>query len=102
MNLIINAQDAMPEGGTLTVRTSTADEWVQATVSDTGIGIEAELLDCILEPFFTTKGERGTGLGLTICHSILRDHGGEIGVESQVGKGTTFTIRLPRAEAAGE
>lgn len=95
MNLILNAQDAMPEGGRLILRTSTRDGWVQAEVTDTGCGMAPEVIEHMFEPFFTTKGERGTGLGLAICHSIIHDHGGEIGVSSQVGQGTTFTVRLP-------
>lgn len=97
LNLIINAQDAMPDGGTLTVRTSRDADRVQAQVSDTGSGIAPEVIDRVFEPFFTTKGERGTGLGLAICYSIIQDHSGEIRVESQIGQGTTFVIRLPRA-----
>jgi len=101
LNLILNAQDAMPEGGTLTVRTARAPAGVQIQVADTGTGIPPETRDHVFEPFFTTKGEHGTGLGLSICHSIVRDHGGEIVVESRAGQGTTFTIDLPLA-AAGQ
>ncbi len=97
LNIILNAQDAMPEGGTLTVRTSADDTWVQAQVTDTGTGIAPEIMERIFEPFFTTKGEHGTGLGLAICHSIIQDHGGDILVESREGQGTTFTVQLPRA-----
>lgn len=95
LNLILNAQDAMPNGGTLTLRTFAEDGWVHTQVADTGTGIPPDVLERIFEPFFTTKGEQGTGLGLAICHSIARDHGGDITVESSPGAGVCFTIRLP-------
>jgi len=73
---------------------------IRLSVRDTGAGISADLIDKIFDPFFTTKpvGE-GTGLGLTICHRIVEEHGGAIDVESEPGKGTTFTIRLPSVES---
>lgn len=95
LNLIFNARDAMPNGGTLTIRTFAEDGWVHVEVADTGTGIPPDALEHIFEPFFTTKGEQGTGLGLAICHSIARDHGGDIAVESPGGAGACFTIRLP-------
>jgi two-component system, NtrC family, sensor kinase len=97
MNLIVNARDAMEEGGALTIQAGTDGDWVQIQVSDTGPGIPPEIADRIFEPFFTTKGEKGTGLGLSICHSIIQEHGGDIRVESQRDEGATFTIRLPIA-----
>ncbi len=95
LNLLINARDAMPTGGTITISVSTTGFHVCIRVSDTGSGIPPDLLEKIFRPFFTTKGERGTGLGLAICHKIVLQHKGDIRVESQQGKGTTFTIYLP-------
>ncbi|MBI2154378.1 MAG: response regulator [Candidatus Rokubacteria bacterium] len=99
-NLILNAIDAMPNGGVL--RISTADEgtdWVAVEVSDTGTGMPEEVRRRIFDPFYTTKGEAGTGLGLSVSYSIIKNHGGEIRVESQVGRGTSFTVRLPTSQA---
>lgn len=96
LNIISNARDAMPEGGTLTVRTIAVKNNVQIQISDTGIGIREENLDKIFDAFFTTKdGARDTGLGLSVCYGFVKDHGGHIKVESKVGSGTTFTISLP-------
>jgi CheY-like chemotaxis protein/anti-sigma regulatory factor (Ser/Thr protein kinase) len=94
-NLIINAVDAMPSGGTLTIRTRQANGHVVVEVNDTGIGMPPEIRDRVFEPFFTTKGEAGSGLGLALVHGIVERHGGEIHVASTDGQGTTFTIRLP-------
>ncbi len=104
MNLAVNATDAMPHGGTLTVRSGRrADADVWFSVSDTGHGIPDDIRDHIFEPFFTTKGDRrGTGLGLAVVHGIVTQHGGEVEVSSTVGQGTTFRVLLPRrAEAPG-
>jgi len=103
LNLILNAQDAMASGGWLTIKTSagtpTAEgsQEVVATVSDTGQGISQDDIKRIYDPFFTTKraGASGTGLGLSITYGILQEHSGQIGVESSVGQGTSFQIRLP-------
>ena len=96
LNMIKNAKEAMPKGGTLTVRTSKEDNKVLIKIEDTGIGIPEELRDKIFEAFFTTKQKvKGVGLGLSVCYGIIKDHGGEIKVESDEGKGTTFTIDLP-------
>ncbi|GAA5510004.1 HAMP domain-containing sensor histidine kinase [Novipirellula caenicola] len=98
-NLISNAIAAMPDGGTVTVSLGSDDEadrvWVD--VRDTGVGIGSENLNKVFEPFFTTKdvGE-GTGLGLSIAYGIVREHGGDITVDSQPGQGTTFRVRFPR------
>lgn len=94
--LSTNAIDAMPNGGTLTLRAAAQHNRVAIEVEDTGIGIPPEDLSKIFEPFFTTKevGE-GTGLGLAVCYGIITDHGGRLSVRSNVDKGTTFTIVLP-------
>ena len=99
LNLIINAIEAMPDGGTLSVKTCQSGEHAESTfceilISDTGIGMSTEEQARIFEPFYTGK-EHGLGLGLAIVHEIVSEHGGTISVESEKGKGTTFTIRLP-------
>src|SRR5262249_54005706 len=96
MNLLTNAIDACPEGGTVTVRTRPEDSGVRIEVADNGCGIDPEHRDRIFDPFFTTKPVgQGTGLGLSISYGIIQDHGGTIEVDSTVGRGTCFTIRLP-------
>jgi len=97
LNLITNAVQAMPRGGELTLRTATAGaNLIRIEVRDTGVGIPAEHLQDIFNPFYTTKAPgQGTGLGLSVVHSILRRYQGEIRVASAVGAGTTFTIDLP-------
>ena len=97
LNMISNAKDAMPDGGVLTVETSGNDHQVKVRISDTGTGIRPEHLDQIFDTFFTTKTEsaRGVGLGLSVCFGFIRDHGGDIKVESQWGEGATFYIVLP-------
>ena len=94
-NLIFNAVDAMPDGGTVTLRTRVEGERVVLEVSDTGTGMTEEVRQRCLEPFFTTKGEYGTGLGLAMVYGILRRHEGTIDIQSALGRGTTFVIRLP-------
>jgi len=97
--LATNAIDAMPDGGTLTLRATTSNSRVLVQVLDTGIGIAPENMNKIFDPFFTTKDVgRGTGLGLAVCYGILSDHGGRLEVRSTVGAGTTFTITLPIAD----
>jgi signal transduction histidine kinase len=96
--LATNAIDAMPDGGTLTLRAIHSGSRVLVQVKDTGIGIAPENMTKIFDPFFTTKDVgRGTGLGLAVCYGILSDHGGRLDVRSSVGVGTTFTITLPVA-----
>jgi PAS domain S-box-containing protein len=96
LNLFKNAKEAMPKGGTLTVRTSREDNEVAIAIQDTGVGIPVELRGKIFEAFFTTKQKvKGVGLGLSVCYGIIKDHGGEIRVDSEVDKGTVFTIHLP-------
>lgn len=93
-NLISNAIDALPNGGNIFISARIEDEEIVLTVEDTGVGIAEENLGRLFKPFFTTK-ERGTGLGLAICKRFVELHGGHIFVESKVGRGTKFTIRLP-------
>jgi two-component system NtrC family sensor kinase len=96
LNMIKNAKEAMPKGGTLTVRTSREDNRVMIHIQDTGMGIPEEIRNKIFEAFFTTKQKvKGVGLGLSVCYGIIKDHSGEIKVESEEGEGTTFTISLP-------
>jgi two-component system NtrC family sensor kinase len=96
-NLVVNAAHALGEiRGEITVATEQNGDWVLVKVSDTGCGIPEELQRRIFEPFFTTKEVgKGTGLGLSISHEIIKKHGGELTMESVVGQGTTFTVRLP-------
>ncbi len=97
VNLIFNALDAMPRGGRIELHETTSDGFVTVEVRDTGEGVAPELYERIFEPFFTTKGPQGSGLGLAVSYGIIHRHGGTIEVESEVGCGTTFTIRLPQA-----
>jgi signal transduction histidine kinase len=104
LNLFLNAIHAMPNGGELMVRAEPySSEYIRVDVQDTGIGINAESLEKIFDPFYTTKGvSRGTGLGLSVTYGIVKEHGGYIEVASQVGKGSTFSVFLPVAEIAQE
>ncbi|MGE3808974.1 MAG: sensor histidine kinase [Gemmataceae bacterium] len=102
LNLVINARQAMPSGGRLTVEVAESDapHMVEIKIADTGVGIPPERLRLIFEPFFTTKepdeqGSGGSGLGLSVCRQIIEQHHGRIRVESLVGKGSTFTVKLP-------
>src|SRR5204863_4664582 len=115
MNLAVNARDAMPNGGKLMITTSclTLDytsrrhfpdlnpgNYVLLTITDTGTGMSPEVKAHLFEPFFTTKGiGKGTGLGLSIVYGIVHQSGGQISVSSEVGRGTTFQVYLPRVEA---
>jgi two-component system sensor kinase FixL len=98
-NLLRNARDAMPQGGSLSMTARHDGDQVVVSVSDTGVGISRENLDRILEPLYSTKA-RGIGLGLAITRSIINKHGGKLEVQSEVGTGTTFTVRLPAAPPA--
>ena len=104
-NLVINAKDAMPNGGKLIVRSrhlSTRDDlhgWVRILIADTGSGIPPDMLNTIFEPFVTTKGEKGTGLGLWIVKGIVQNHAGRLKVRSKLGQGTVFKIDLPVVKA---
>jgi signal transduction histidine kinase len=96
INLIQNAVQAMPKGGTLTIGVRQDLKWVEIEIRDTGVGIPAKNLGRIFDPFFTTKAPgEGTGLGLSVSYGILAQHGGRIDVRSEVGRGTAFTLRLP-------
>ncbi|HEY3155567.1 MAG TPA: two-component regulator propeller domain-containing protein [Candidatus Eisenbacteria bacterium] len=94
-NMVFNAVDAMPEGGRITLRSRVDGEFVVLEITDTGTGMTDEVRRRCLEPFFTTKGDEGTGLGLPMVYGIVRRHGGTVQIESAPGKGTTFSIRLP-------
>ncbi|HEV2864733.1 MAG TPA: ATP-binding protein [Pyrinomonadaceae bacterium] len=100
VNMVFNAVDAMPDGGTLTLASSEEGGRVVLSVGDTGVGMTQEVRSRIFDPFFTTKGEAGLGLGLAVSYGIIRRHEGSIEVESRVGAGTTFRISLPAAQAA--
>jgi PAS domain S-box-containing protein len=100
-NLVLNARDAMPRGGWLTLRTRADEDAVVVEVADTGDGIRKEDIKRIYDPFFTTKGiGRGTGLGLSVSYGILQEHGGAIFVDSAPGQGTTFQVALPPLRVA--
>jgi signal transduction histidine kinase len=94
INLFKNAQEAMPQGGQLTVAVERQQERMRLTVRDTGCGIAPEHLKSLFTPFFSTK-EGGTGLGLTICQGLIEQHHGTIALENQAGRGTTCIIHLP-------
>ncbi|MFL6211100.1 MAG: PAS domain S-box protein [Pyrinomonadaceae bacterium] len=102
VNLILNALEAMPEGGRVECRERKEAEQLIIEIADTGTGIAPELRARIFEPFFTTKGSQGTGLGLAVSYGIVKRHSGEIEVTSEGSAGTTFTLRFPTQRAAGE
>jgi PAS domain S-box-containing protein len=103
MNLSVNARDAMPCGGTLSIATRNIDREVQIELADTGAGMPADVKARVFEPFFTTKGiGKGTGLGLSVVHGIVQQAGGRIEIESEVGAGTTVRILLPTIDAPAE
>jgi hypothetical protein len=101
LNLLLNARDAVGDGGRITVRTTPAGDRVALEVTDDGAGIAEEDLHRIFDPFFTTKGRgRGTGLGLSITYGIVQEHDGEIAVESSPGEFTRFRVEIPAARSA--
>src|ERR1044072_1493188 len=100
VNMVFNAIDAMPEGGTLSLTSRSVGESVIVEVVDTGVGMYSEVRSKIFDRFFTTKGKAGLGLGLAVSFGIIRRHGGNIDVESRYGKGTEFRITLPLAKTA--
>jgi signal transduction histidine kinase/CheY-like chemotaxis protein len=100
-NIILNAVDAMPDGGVLSVSTALAGSDVQLAVTDSGVGMSAAVRRRIFDPFFTTKGPQGTGLGLSMTYGIIARHGGRIEVESEEGRGTTFRLAFPQSPATG-
>jgi two-component system, LuxR family, sensor kinase FixL len=98
INLLKNALEAMPGGGEITITTRVRGAYAEISIADTGEGMAPEVAANIFQPYFTTK-EKGTGVGLAVCQSIIQEHGGTIRVESTPGQGTTFTIQLPLGEA---
>jgi two-component system NtrC family sensor kinase len=102
LNIVHNALHAMPRGGVLTLRLqNTGENEITVEFSDTGVGIAPEHRDRVFEPFFSTKNNGdGTGLGLSISYRIIQNHGGRIDIDSAIGRGTTFTVRLPRLREA--
>jgi len=103
LNMVSNARDAMPDGGTLSVRTKRVGNIANMEISDTGVGIKKEHLDKVFDTFFTTKDSvKGVGLGLSVCYGFIKDHGGDIKVKSESESGTTFVITLPLIQGKGD
>jgi two-component system NtrC family sensor kinase len=104
LNLLLNARDAIEEigcEGKIQVTSHRRGEWVDVHISDNGVGIPDDMISHVYDPFFTTKGpSKGTGLGLFTCYRTVIRHGGEINIDSQVGKGTVFHISLPVHEGS--
>jgi signal transduction histidine kinase len=101
-NLLLNAIEAMPRGGQITIRTWTETSGVCVAVGDTGVGMTAEVRRRLFDPFFTTKGTRGTGLGLSVSQAIIKGHHGMLTVDSAPDRGTTFVITLPCSSEVAE
>ncbi len=96
INLLQNAIQAIPDGGEINIQSSRNKDWVEISIQDTGVGISEENLSKVFDPFFTTKPEgEGTGLGLSVSYGIVAQHRGRIDVQSKVGEGSTFIIKLP-------
>jgi signal transduction histidine kinase len=95
LNLIINAVDSMPDGGEITISGKSDDSFVEVMIWDKGSGIDQDLHSKVFDPFFTTKTE-GTGLGLSIAYNIVKSHGGKLFFNSKKGRGTVFTVQLPK------
>ncbi|MDB6150165.1 MAG: Histidine kinase [Chthoniobacter sp.] len=102
VNLIFNAVDAMPDGGTITLRSRHCGQWVRLGVTDSGTGMTEETKQRCMEPFFSTKGDEGTGLGLSMVFGIVKRHEGQVEIESELGVGTTVWISLPKGQAETE
>ena len=102
LNLCKNAVEAMPKGGSLTVKATGSEGGVIVEVTDTGVGMTEETQSHLFEPFFTTKGDKGTGLGLSTVFGIVQRHDGRIEIESEVGRGSIFRIRFPRGDQQGQ
>jgi signal transduction histidine kinase len=102
MNLLLNAIEALPKGGGVTVKTWRSGHAVRCSVADSGVGMSDYVRERALEPFFTTKGPKSTGLGLSVAYGILQRHGGDLAIESAEGQATTVTIRLPLTPAKAE
>jgi signal transduction histidine kinase len=102
MNVLLNAIDAMPDGGTIVLRTWSVDGKVWCALTDTGMGMSDDTRRQVLDPFFTTKGPRRTGLGLSVAYGILQRHGGGLTIDSAEGTGTTVSVHLPVAGQAGD
>lgn len=99
-NIIFNAVDAMPEGGVLYIKTETENQNVSIKFKDTGIGMTPETVEKVFDPFFSTKGVLGTGLGMSEVYGIIKRHNGRISIQSEAGKGTTILVHLPKVAAA--
>jgi len=102
VNMVFNAIDAMPAGGTLSLSTRSVGESVVISIADTGVGMDPDVRSRIFDPFFTTKGKAGLGLGLAVSFGIIRRHGGNIEVDSELGSGTEFRIVLPLAAVSAD
>jgi signal transduction histidine kinase len=97
VNLIVNAIDAMPKGGTVTLKTGASEDGAWVVIADDGPGMSKDVEERVFDPFFTTKGEEGTGLGLAMVFASMQRHGGSVTLETAPGKGAAFTLKFPRA-----
>ena len=102
VNLILNAVQAMPDGGIIRIEGTVDESEMRIRISDTGTGMSAEVRKRVFEPLYTTKGERGTGMGLAVVAGTMREHQGDISLDSELGKGTTFTLQFPLNVSASE